>query len=459
VTGVTARPARTVRRALPAAAIAVTGATIAAGLLLNHFGVFLGTALPPFWMHWAPLARPLAHPLAHPWLLAGAGVAVVLIAAAPWALTRAPAGLPFAALAYGGSLAFGLAVNAARLGPAGWDHVFLRGRGGSYEARYEYLPALRLLHRGVAKYVHEYPQLLPYLPTHAKGNPPGPVVLMHLLGISDAARLSAVCIGVGALCAPLAYALGRELGATPASSGASTGESTGESRGRRAALLTAFSPAVVLFGVTSADYAFAALGTGCAWLLVSRSPARRAAGTVLAALASFFSWVLLAIPVWAVIVVLRRDGWRAALLTAAAAAGAIAAFTGLLALVWGYDPVAVIRALQPIYDHGEAVKRPYAFWVFGSPTAFLAILGVPIAWLALRSLARGEPAALALGAVIAVAAIAGFSKAETERIWLPFVPLACVAAATLIPPRRMPVVLAALAAQAIAIEVLFATVW
>ena len=117
---------------------------------------------------------------------------------------------------------------------------------------------------------------------------------MHLLGITSAGRLAAVCIAAGALSAPLAYLLGRELG--------------GEQRGRLAGVLMIFSPAAVLFGVTSVDTIFAALGTAIAWLLVSPRVGRRGLGCALVAVASFFSWVLLAIPAWAVLVTLRREG-------------------------------------------------------------------------------------------------------------------------------------------------------
>jgi len=51
------------------------------------------------------------------------------------------------------------------------------------------------------------------------------------------------------------------------------------------------------------------------------------------------------------------------------------------------------------------------------------------------------------------------TKAETERIWLPFVPLACVAAAAVLPARRLKPVLWMLAAQALAVQLLFDTVW
>ena len=86
-----------------------------------------------------------------------------------------------------------------------------------------------------------------------------------------------------------------------------------------AAVLIAFTPALVLFGVTSVDYAFAALGTATAWLLVCAGP--RAAHWPAARwprCGSFFSWLLPAIAAWAVLVVLRRDGAGAPAVIAAA---------------------------------------------------------------------------------------------------------------------------------------------
>ena len=57
------------------------------------------------------------------------------------------------------------------------------------------------------------------------------------------------------------------------------------------------------------------------------------------------------------------------------------------------------------------------------------MLGLPIAAAALRSLSHGATRGVALAVVVVVAAVGGFTKAETERIWLFLVPLACVAAA------------------------------
>ena len=89
------------------------------------------------------------------------------------------------------------------------------------------------------------------------------------------------------------------------------------------------------------------------------------------------------------------------------------------------------------------------------------MLGLPIAWLALRELARGTPEAVAIFSVLAIAAVMGFTKAETERIWLFFAPFVCLAAARALarrPELVMPVA-AALAAQALLHELLSDTVW
>lgn len=55
----------------------------------------------------------------------------------------------------------------------------------------------------------------------------------------------------------------------------------------------------------------------------------------------------------------------------------------------------------------------------------------------------------------------GFTKAETERIWLFFAPFVCLAAARALArrPALTTAVLAALAVQALVHEALFDTVW
>ena len=108
---------------------------------------------------------------------------------------------------------------------------------------------------------------------------------------------------------------------------------------------------------------------------------------------------------------------------------------------------------------GIASIRPYPFWLLGSPVAFGVAIGLPIALYALRALARGEPIAFALAAIVVGAALLGLTKAETERIWLFLMPFAALAAATALPLHRIRLIVAALAAQALATGLLFVTAW
>jgi len=142
---------------------------------------------------------------------------------------------------------------------------------------------------------------------------------------------------------------------------------------------------------------------------------------------------------------------------------ALLAMYALLHLFTGYDPIGAVRSAESVYREGVASTRPYAYWAFGSPAAFLLAAGLPIVWLALRALGEGATVAVALFAVVGVAAALGFSKAETERIYQFLVPLLCLAAATAgaseLAPRRLQLVLAALGVQAIVVQLLFFTVW
>jgi hypothetical protein len=183
------------------------------------------------------------------------------------------------------------------------------------------------------------------------------------------------------------------------------------------------------------------------------------AGVVVFALSTLMSWALLAIGAWAAIVAWRRDGARAALALAAACAAATLALDGALALATGYDPIGTLQATEQVYRNSLAMRRPYEFWVLGSPVAWGVMAGIPIIGAALAGLVARRPEALALAAVIAVAAVGGFTKAETERIWLFLVPLACAAAAPWVRRDRLRLVLALLAAQILVVQVLFETVW
>ena len=183
------------------------------------------------------------------------------------------------------------------------------------------------------------------------------------------------------------------------------------------------------------------------------------AGAAALAMASFFSWALVAVGGLAVLVELRTRGLRRAAALGALCATAVAAFYAALYAATGFDPIGTIRATHEVYHAGIASIRPYPFWLLGSPVAFGVAIGLPIALYALRALARGEPIALALAAIVVGASLLGLTKAETERIWLFLMPFAALAAATALPLHRIRLIVAALAAQALATGLLFVTAW
>jgi hypothetical protein len=426
-------------RALRAGAALVAVGVVAAGTIIRQATGGLGTATPPFVSGWLPRVDAV-----------GLAVAVLAVATAVLLARRLldrrlpPAG--FAAAVYALAAGVGLAVNLARDGTAGWYRMFALGGEGFHEGPNEYLPGLPTLSYGVRFYLDRFAEMVPSQSVNVAGHPPGPLLVMHALGITTAEGLAALCVVAGAAaCAPLAYRLAWTLHDEPA--------------GRVAGLLCALSPLVVLFGVSSFDAVFAAAGAAAACCLVARGAGWRALGVVLFGLASLLSWALLAVGAWAAVVAWRRDGLRSAALLAAACGAALVVVDGGLWLLSGYDALGTLAATNQVYGNSLASIRPYAFWVLGSPVAWGVMLGVPIVAAALSGLAAARPAAVALAVVVAVAAAGGFTKAETERIWLFMVPLACAAAAPHIRPERLRLVLAALALQVILVQVLFETVW
>jgi hypothetical protein len=420
-------------RALPALAFAAMGITVAVGLwLARHDGRELGVPYPPFIGRWDPAITA--------WAVVAAGLVVLAVWGAPRLLDAPPAA--FAAAVFLLTLGLRLALAAASRGADEWSRVF---DPASFEGSNEYLPALTALRYGPGFFLDRFAELVPALPVHAAGHPPGLLLVMDTFGITTPGRLAALCIAGGALVAPLAYAVGRQV--------------LDERQARLAGLLTATAPSVLLFGATSADALYASLGLLAACPLASSRPVHRAAGAVVLALASLFAWSLLAIAAWAALLAWRRRGVKDALGLGVLCAGALLVVHGALAGLSGFDPIGTLRATEQVYRFGIAGERPYWFWLLGSPTAFLLLLGLPVAWLALRALVRADDAAIAILGVIAIAAVAGFTKAEVERIWLCFAPLVCIAAAAGLQERHVRPVLAVLGAQALVWEVLWNTVW
>jgi hypothetical protein len=423
-------PSRSVR-AVPWIGAAAAVATVAVGLALDARGTQLGVPHPPFIGAYGPRATV--------WLLLAVPCFAGAVALVPALLRTRP--VVFAAALFIVTLILRLVLNFARIGPHGLDRALIVAPRG--EGKNEYLPSLAAFDYGPRFVLDRFAELVPSLPVHSAGHPPGLLLTMHYLGLDTAPRLAAFCIGVGALGAPLTYVLARRV--------------MDDRHARIAGVLAAFSPAMLHFGATSADAVYLTLGLLAAIPLMSAKPATRLAGALVLAVVSLFAWSLLAIAAWAALLVLARDGVRPALQLAAITGAVLLAFHALFALATGFDPIGTLRATSHVYEVGIASRRPYAYWLFGSPTAFLLILGAPIAWLALKRLAEGAPEALAIAAVIAISCVLGFTKAETERIWLFLVPLVILAAAPLV--RRPRALVALLALQAVVYELLFDTLW
>src|SRR5580693_3893713 len=130
----------------------------------------------------------------------------------------------------------------------------------------------------------------------------------------------------------------------------------------------------------------------------------------------------------------------------------------VLALGTGFDPWQAFRAALRLHHEIAVAPRGYATWLLGNPWDFALLAGPPVLGLAVAALGaargrRGDPRALrgldlgtsrALGApavgalywsfwaVMAVLWLSGSVRGEVGRIWLPWMPFACLlAAATL----------------------------
>ncbi len=408
--------------------------TLAVGLVAKAAGADWGAPAQPLVVFLRPALSTWALPAAA--VLAAAlylGLRLRRAAVRPWG---------FAAATFALTLATRLALNVFRGGPGALDRVFVVAPKG--EGHTEFLPALPFLDGGVGHFLSHFPEISPKLPIQAQGHPPGLLLAIHYLGLDTPAGLAALTIVVGALATPLLYLLARELATEP--------------EARAAALLFVFVPTSLLYGATSGDALFATLGVLAAVGLLARRPLNQLLGAGALAFAAFFSYALLAVGAWAALVRRRREGVGVAIRLAALCAAVLVSVYLIVDITTGFDLVAAIRATDDRYREGVARLRPYAFWFFGSPAAFVLMLG-PVAWFAARSLAAKEATAVALAIVIAISVIAGYSKAETERIWLFLVPFACLAAARSLSARRLPLVLVAITAQAVLIETFLFTKW
>ncbi|MDG4862681.1 hypothetical protein P8605_31550, partial [Streptomyces sp. T-3] len=251
-----------------------------------------------------------------------------------------------------------------------------------------------------------------------------------------------------------------------------------EALARRAAPFLVLAPAAVWLG-TSADAYFAAVA---AWAiaLLALAATRKVRGPVTAAIGSgllfgltfYLSYGLTLIAVIGLAVLVLARAVRPVPYVLAGVLVVPLAFTLL-----GFNWWEAYRILVERYYQGAGGIRPYWYWVWANLACTVLVVGpatvsgmrraiasTPVLVRDVRAVrAVGTPAArlavLTLAALLAlaVADLSGMSKAETERIWLPFA-LWLLPAAALLPGSRR-AWLAAQAGLALLLNHLLLTGW
>ena len=290
--------------------------------------------------------------------------------------------------------------------------------------------------------------------THVSGHPPGALLVfvgLDRIGLSGGGWAGVVCILAGGLVAVAIPHTVRLLGTDAAA--------------RAVVPFVVLFPGAVWVGV-SADGLFAGVvATGIALLApgIRRDSAVRLvlSGAVLGFGCYLSYGLVLMAPIAGAVLLLARARWRHIALAAAGFALVVIAFTAA-GFNWleGYDLV-----VQRYYQ-GIAARRPYAYWVWAN-LAILAVSAGPLAAAVLARSARHVPGRglnpqwmLPAAAAVAIVAadLSGYSKAEVERIWLPFT-VWLMAGAALLPHRSHRSWLAVQAAVGLLVNHLLLTTW
>lgn len=323
----------------------------------------------------------------------------------------------------------------------------------------EYLPTARAVD-DVGALLDGYIDRIPISdrgwPTHVSGHPP--LMLLFFVGL--------VRIGLGgdlaagAVVTAIAASLPLAVLVTLRALGS-------EDVARRAAPFLVLSPAAVFLAVSADAVIATAAAWGLACLALAATRDRRAAvigWSVLAGLllgsSVLMSYGMPLLGLLASAVLLAARSWRPLPIAALAALAVVLLFAGLGFAWWDAFPV-----LRERYWAGLAKDRPASYWWWGNLAALLVASGPLVgAGLAhLVALGRNAPRAprLLVGAAvlsIAAADASGMSKAEVERIWLPFMPWLLVSCA-LLPDRWRRPGLAIQVVAALLVQQLLFTSW
>ncbi|MGW4065324.1 hypothetical protein ACWEGE_44040 [Amycolatopsis sp. NPDC004747] len=432
-----------------AAVVVLVAAATAVGLYYNrpHSGVIIFVSSPPLFADWLPHVGPGS--------VFAVLIAVAVVLHGPTLAARLP---------WRRALAFGYLASLAWIFSLAMVDGWSRGFAGHLTIPQEYLhevPGITDIPRMLREFSSRILDFQPHSwTTHVSGHPPGATLVfvwLDRIGLHGGAWAATAVVLTGSLVAVAVPATVALLGRPDAA---------------RAVLpFAVLTPGAVWIGV-SADGLFAGVtATGLALLALSATgfarnrryaaPAALAAG-VLLGFGIFLSYGLVLLGVLAVAVAVLGRQWRAAALAIAAALAVVGVFAW--AGFWWLDGYHLVVER---YYQGVALVRPYSYWVWADLAAVAVALGPAVVAAVRRGLASPRRAlltdpvlllGLAALAAILFADVSGLSKAETERIWLPFgVWLLPMTALLPRPGRRW--WLAAQAATALAVNHLLLTGW
>lgn len=343
----------------------------------------------------------------------------------------------------------------------GWS-----GIGHVLDTKLEYLNTARSV-TDVSAALHEFigriPPRTPHnWPVHVAGHPPGALlffVLLARLGLGSGLAAGWVVLLIAST-TPVAVLLTvRRLGT--------------EAVARRVAPFLVLGPAAIWLAV-SADAVFGAVAAWGLWCLAMSATEKRldrvAFWGLLAGLllgyAVLMSYGLVLLGILALVVLWLGRSWRPLPFAIGAALVVVLAFALNGFAWWEAYPV-----LRQRYWHGAASVRPTRYWIWANVAALCFSAGplVGAAVAAVVDKVRGRDRllsgerpivglVLAAMAAIAVADLSGMSKAEVERIWLPFVPWLLLGCA-LLPQRWRRLGLGLQVVTAIAVQHLLHTRW
>lgn len=388
----------------------------------------------------------------------GTGPAIALAVVVAWGPTLAQRlswrALTLGSWAVAGGWAFALAMI------DGWQ----RGFAGRLTTRDEYLSQVPGVTDIPATLRTFAGRIVDYQPhswtTHVSGHPPGALltfVWLDRIGLHGGAWAGLLCLLAGSSAAAAVVVGVRAL--------------ADESTARRVAPFVALAPTAIWVAVSADGYFAGVAAWGIALLAVAvhrpvRFPALTAAAAgLLLGWGVFCNYGLMLMGLPAAAVLASAADWRAilrALGPAALAAIGVAVAFAVAGFYWfdGYHLV------QQRYWQGIAKDRPFQYWSWANLACVVCAIGLGgVAGLgrvfdgaAVRRRSGFHLLLLGVLAAVVCADLSMLSKAEVERIWLPFT-IWLTAATALLPVRSHRIWLALNAAGAIALNTIILTNW